>query len=45
MPNTQRAAAHTTTLARQPESIWGESKLRAASQPIATRRSFLPPSR
>ena len=36
MPNTQRAAMRTTTLARQPESIWGKSKLRAASQSTAT---------
>src|SRR5256886_3267293 len=32
----QRAAARTTTLARQPGSISGETKLRAVDQPIAT---------
>ena len=32
----QRAAARTTTLARQPGSISGETRLRAADQPIAT---------
>ncbi|MEH2504640.1 hypothetical protein V1290_003451 [Bradyrhizobium sp. AZCC 1578] len=31
----QRAAARTTTLARQPGSISGETKLRAVDQPIA----------
>ena len=36
MPNHQRAAAHRTTLARQPGSISGETKLRAVDQPIAT---------
>src|SRR5437660_10637369 len=36
MPNhLQRAAARTTTLARQPGSISGETKLRAVDQPIA----------
>jgi 3-hydroxy-5-methyl-1-naphthoate 3-O-methyltransferase len=34
MPNHQRAAAHRTTLARQPGSISGETRLRAADQPI-----------
>ena len=32
----QRAAARTTTLARQPGSISGETKPRAVDQPIAT---------
>ena len=32
----QRAAARTTTLARQPDSASGETKLRAVDQPIAT---------
>ncbi|MGE0750566.1 MAG: methyltransferase [Variibacter sp.] len=32
----QRAAAHATTLARQPGSISDETKLRAVDQPIAT---------
>ncbi|WOH53546.1 hypothetical protein [Bradyrhizobium sp. sBnM-33] len=36
MPNHQRAAAHRTTLARQPGSISGETRLRAADQPIVT---------
>src|SRR5262245_63920 len=36
MHNHKRAAAHTTTLARQPGSISGETKLRAVDQPIAT---------
>jgi len=36
MPNHQRAAAHRTTLARQPGSISGETKLRTVDQPIAT---------
>src|SRR5216110_213477 len=36
MRNHQRAAAHRTTLARQPGSISGEPRLRAADQPIVT---------
>jgi predicted O-methyltransferase YrrM len=36
MPNDQRAAARTTTLARQPGSISSETRLRAADDPIVT---------
>src|SRR5947208_4430520 len=36
MRNHQRAAAHRTTLARQPGSISGEPRLRSADQPIVT---------
>jgi predicted O-methyltransferase YrrM len=36
MPNHQRAAAYRTTLARQPGSISGETRLRASDQPIVT---------
>ena len=36
MVNHQRAAARTTTLARQPGSISSETKLRAVDQPIVT---------
>ena len=36
MPNHQHAAAPGTTLARQPGSISGETRLRAADQPIVT---------
>lgn len=38
MPNNQRAAARTTTLARQPGSIPSETRLRAADDPIVTQQ-------
>jgi hypothetical protein len=40
MSNHQRTAARTTTLARQPGSISGETKLRSVARPIVTKQEL-----